>query len=151
MLISSWFVTNMAVKGNYCFWLVDLKKNSFLKTLDQIEQTFTGSIYGRFSIRFPHVILIKPKNIYGMGKSSFWLAEILKIFFSEARRQSKLLVCSNDVWEILYKISIFLADRTSYMATIGSSCLWLVNKKKNPSSLKPLIEIWQDPPMEGSI
>jgi hypothetical protein len=73
--------------------------------------------------------------LVAMGYSCFWLAEIKEILFSETRRHNALLLCRNGVWEILYKISIFRADHTTNMATIGSSCLWLANLKK--SSLKP--------------
>ena len=42
---------------------------------------------------------------------------------SETRRPHELLLCRNDVWEILYKIVIFRDDRTSNVVAIGSSCL----------------------------
>ena len=79
------------------------------------------------------------KNIIAMSNSCFWLGEILKIFSSEIRRHNELLFCRNDVWEILYKISIFRADHTTNMAAIGSSWLWLTNSKK--SSLKPFGQV----------
>ena len=50
-----------------------------------------------------------------------------------------MLLCRNNVWEILYKISIFRPNHTTNMATIGNSCLWLSNLKK--SSLKPFVQI----------
>ena len=37
---------NTAATGNSCFWLVDLKKSSPLKPLDQMNQNLVGSIYG---------------------------------------------------------------------------------------------------------
>jgi hypothetical protein len=74
------------------------------------------------------------KNMIAMGNSCFWLAEILKIFSSEARRHNDLLFYRNDVWEILYKLSTCHDDHTTNMAVIGRSCLWLANLKK--SSLK---------------
>ena len=64
------------------------------------------------------------KNMVTMSNSCFWLAEILKILSSEARRHNRLLLCRNVVWEILYTISIFHADHTTNIAAIGSSCLW---------------------------
>ena len=42
---------------------------------------------------------------------------------SETRRSHELLLCRNDVWEILYKIVIFRDDHTSNVVAIGSSCL----------------------------
>jgi len=46
------------------------------------------------------------------------MAIIYKIFSSETRRDNEFLFCRNDVWEVLYKISIFRADRTANMAAI---------------------------------
>ena len=48
-----------------------------------------------------------------------------KIVSSETWRHNELLLCKNDVWEILYKIFIFRTDRTTIMpmAIIGGSCL----------------------------
>jgi hypothetical protein len=72
----------------------------------------------------------------------FWLAEIKNKTFSETRRYNynELLLCRNEVLEILYTIPMFRTDRTTNMAAIGSSCLWLVNWKEI-SSLKPFFEI----------
>jgi hypothetical protein len=51
------------------------------------------------------------KNMVAMENSCFWLAEIKKkIFSSETRMHNELLLSRNDVWEILYKISIFRVD-----------------------------------------
>ena len=46
---------NMATRGNYCFWLADLKKSSPLKLLGQMNRNLVESIYmyGRFCIKFP--------------------------------------------------------------------------------------------------
>jgi hypothetical protein len=49
------------------------------------------------------------------------LSDWLKL--NKSRRHIELLLCRNDVREILYKISIFRADHATNMATIGSSCL----------------------------
>ena len=38
------------------------------------------------------------------------------LLFSKTRGHNALLLCRNDVWEILYKISIFRADHTNNMA-----------------------------------
>ena len=76
-----------------------------------------------------HVSLISSrldKSMVAMGNSCFWLAEIYKIFSSETRRHSEWLLCMNDVWEILFKISIFRTNHTTQMA---SSCLWQADWK----------------------
>jgi hypothetical protein len=39
-----------------------------------------------------------------------------QLFSSKTRGHNELLLCRNDVWEILYKISIFRADHTNNMA-----------------------------------
>jgi len=80
--------------------------------------------------RFPHFIP------FGQKTWSPWailLSDQLKLkkISSETRRDNELLLCRNDVWEILYKISIFRADHTTNVATIGSSCLWLANLKQS--------------------
>ena len=58
------------------------------------------------------------KNMVAIGNSCFWMAIIYKIFSSETRRDNEFLLCRNAVWEVLYKISIFRADRTANMAAI---------------------------------
>jgi hypothetical protein len=58
-----------------------------------------------------------------IDNSCFYLAEIFKMLSSETIRHNELLLCRNDVCEILYKISIFRADHPTNMAAIGSSCL----------------------------
>ena len=106
------------------FWFIQpsgFSGDSPLKPLGQIKQNFTGSIYGRSSIRFPYFIQI------GQKTWSPWAIlvsdRLKKKFSSKTRRHNELLLCRNDVWEILYKISIYHANYTTNMATIGSSCL----------------------------
>jgi hypothetical protein len=48
----------MAVTGNSCFWLTDLKKNSPLKPLGQMNRNMVGSIYGISSMKIAHFIPI---------------------------------------------------------------------------------------------
>jgi hypothetical protein len=77
-----------------------------------------------------HVSLISSrldKSMVAMGNSCFWLAEIYKIFSSETRRHNEWLLCMNDVWEILFKISICRTNRTTQMA---SSCFLTGRLKK---------------------
>ena len=60
---------------------------------------------------------------------SDWL-KFKKFFSSRTRKNNELLLCRNDVWKILYKISIFCANHATNMAAIGSSCLdWLIKKR----------------------
>jgi hypothetical protein len=49
----------MATIGNFCFWLVDLKKSSPLKPLDQMNRNLVGSIYGKCSINIAHFVSIR--------------------------------------------------------------------------------------------
>ena len=52
-------LTNMAVTGNSCFWLADLKKSSPLKLLSQMNGNLVGNIYGRSSIKITHFVPIR--------------------------------------------------------------------------------------------
>jgi len=94
--------------------------------------------------RFPHFIP------FGQKTWSPWailLSDQLKLkkISSETRRDNELLLCRNDVWEILYKISIFRADHItnvsargcfvcdwpiwkSSLVDIGKSCFFLVGQ-----------------------
>jgi hypothetical protein len=51
-------LTNMAARGNSCFWLADFKKYSPLKPLGQINRNMVRSIYGRSSIKIAHFLPI---------------------------------------------------------------------------------------------
>jgi hypothetical protein len=42
--------------------LADLKKSSLLKPLGQMNQNLVGSIYGRFSIKSAHFVLIREQT-----------------------------------------------------------------------------------------
>jgi hypothetical protein len=62
-------LTNMAITGNSCFWLDDLKKSSPVKPLGQMNRNVVGSIHGRSSIKIAHFVLIRqqtwpPQAIY---------------------------------------------------------------------------------------
>jgi hypothetical protein len=49
----------MAATGDSCFWLVDFIKASPLKPLGQMSRNLVGGIYGRFSIKNPHLVPIR--------------------------------------------------------------------------------------------
>ena len=51
-------LTNMAATGNSGFGLINLKKNSSLKPLGQLNRRFVGSIYERSSIKIAHFVTI---------------------------------------------------------------------------------------------
>jgi hypothetical protein len=51
-------LTNMAAKGNSCFWLADFLKSSPLKLRGQWNRNLVGSIYGRSSIKNAHFVPI---------------------------------------------------------------------------------------------
>ena len=102
-----------------------------------MNQNLVGRVYGRSSLYEYYSFRLDPlTNMATIDNSCFWSVEIKKIFYSETRRHNELLLCRNDVWEILCKISIFRANCKTNMATIGSYCFWLDNLKKK-SSLKP--------------
>ena len=50
--------TNMAATGNSCFWLADMEKKSFSSEtyMAKWNWNFTGSIYIRSFIKFPHFV-----------------------------------------------------------------------------------------------
>ena len=104
----------------------------FLKISSETFRPNKTTFYRKHLWKVPYKIssihLDWTKNMVVLGISYFWLAEILKIF-TETRRHNELLLCRNDVWEIQCKISIFRANHTINMATIGRSCLWLTNLK----------------------
>jgi hypothetical protein len=63
------------------------------------------------------------------------LAEISKIFFSETNELTEPKLYMNDHWNVLYKVSVFYADRKSKMAaTAGHWTLW--ENIQMPSSQK---------------
>jgi hypothetical protein len=116
--------------------LVDFFKSTPETTWPK-KAKFTEGIYGRSSIRFLHFIQIGQKtwspHFIQIGQKTWspwvflvsdWL-KFKKIFSSETRWHNKLLLCRNDVRQILCKM--FCAVRTTNMAAIGSSCLWLTN------------------------
>jgi hypothetical protein len=53
------------------------------------------------------------------------LAEISKIFFSEANELTEPKLYMNDHWKVLYQVSVFYADRKSKMATTAGHRLTL--------------------------
>jgi hypothetical protein len=121
LLISSRSVNKHDCHRQFLFLVGWFLKIFSSETLGQIKQHFAGSIYGRSSIRLPHLVPIRQKTW------SLW--EILvfdwlkfKKSSPETRRHNELLLCRNDVWKILYKISIFRANPTTNLVTEGSSC-----------------------------
>ena len=48
--------TNIAAKGNSCFWLANVKKIFSSETAGQMEPNLAGSIYVRSSIKLLHLI-----------------------------------------------------------------------------------------------
>ena len=51
------------------------------------------------------------------ANNMLWLAEISKIFFSETNELTEPKLYMNDHWKVLYKVTVFYADRKSKMAT----------------------------------
>ena len=52
-------LTNMAVTGNYCFWLADFFKSSPLKPLGQMNRNLVGNISWRASVKIANFIPIR--------------------------------------------------------------------------------------------
>ena len=112
-------LTNMVAHMQFLFLVGRFLKH--LKPFDQIKQHFTGSIFGRSS-RFLHFVPIE---------------QIL----SETRRHNEYLLCRNDVWEILYKISILAYYVPSYnLHGCHRQFLFVIGHLKT-SSLKPFGQI----------
>ena len=74
------------------------------------------------------LILSRSVNKHGHHRQFLFLVGQFLNIFSETRRHNELLLCGNDVWEILYKISIFRAAHRTNMDAINSSCLLLATK-----------------------
>ena len=136
-----------AIDNSFSGWSIS-KKNSPLIPLSQMNRNLVGRssykiFYGMSPIRLPHFIPIGQKNMIAMSNSCFWLAEILKILSCHGQllfligwnldnlmwnyEAWWIVTCMNDVWKILYKITIFRSDHATNMTAIGSSCLRLAN------------------------
>ena len=52
-------LTNMAVTGNYCFWLADFFKSSSLQPLGQMNRNLVGNISWKASVKIVNFIPIR--------------------------------------------------------------------------------------------
>ena len=59
------------------------------------------------------------------ANNMLWLAEISKIFFSETNELTEPKLYMNNHWNVLYKITVFYADRKSKMAATAGHRLTL--------------------------
>ena len=59
------------------------------------------------------------------ANNMLWLAEISKIFFSETNELTEPKLYMNDHWNVLYKVTVFYADRKSKMAATAGHRLTL--------------------------
>jgi hypothetical protein len=77
------------------------------RTVDNLFPMITGTVDKLFTrqvtgLRFSTSTLVFSTNI--------------QIFSSETRRHNEMFLCRNEVWEIMCKIFIFHANRTTNMA-----------------------------------
>ena len=64
-------------------------------------------------------------NMAAKANNMLWLAEISKIFFSETNELTEPKLYMIDHWKVLYKVTVFYADRKSKMAAIAGHRLTL--------------------------
>ena len=135
LLFSSWSVNKHGHYRQFLF-LVGRFLKTFSETAWSNKTNFTRIIYGSSFIRFPPFSRWDKQTCLPWGVLvSDWL-KLKKIVSSKTRSHNELLLCRNDVWEILYKISIFWADHT----TSGRQFLFVISQLKK-SSLKPFGQI----------
>ena len=95
---------------------------SSLKPLGQLKPNCPGMIIGRSSTKFLFLMPIgNPRwlNIGPYGKN------VSKCFFSETTWTVETKLPRNDHWKVLYKVSVFDADRKSKMAATAGHRLTL--------------------------
>lgn len=113
-LISSWSVYKRDRHRQFLYlvcWFLK-KKPSPLKPHGQIKRNFTGSIYGRFSIIYPHFISIGQKH----GRHGQFLFEISRLFrisyFSTIAylgSWKKMNYLFTKIWRKSYRVIVLLA------------------------------------------
>ena len=90
----------------------------------------------KFYRKYPWKVFYKISSYHSVWTKTWlpWsilISDCLKLkkkhFSSGTRTHNKLILCRNDIWEIIYKISIFRSDCTTNMTRIDRSCLWLAN------------------------
>ena len=78
-------LTNMAITGNSCFWLAEIKKTSPLKPLGQMNWNLVGSIYLRSSIKITHFDIYIHWIWYCFGNYFTYFIPVFKYCYSDSR------------------------------------------------------------------